>query len=102
VAAASVIAKVARDRLMAEMDVLYPGYDLARNKGYAAPEHRAGLETLGLCPIHRLSFAPCRDREQMSLWEDAGADAASAIDEGAPIIEAESDADDGGSADTQD
>ena len=48
VAAASVIAKVARDRLMEEYDALYPGYDLARNKGYAAPEHRAGLEALGL------------------------------------------------------
>ncbi|MGZ6314441.1 MAG: ribonuclease HII, partial [Candidatus Limnocylindrales bacterium] len=47
------------------------GYDLAGNKGYAAPEHRAGLAELGLCPIHRLSFAPCRDREQMTLWQDA-------------------------------
>ena len=75
VAAASVIAKVARDRLMEEYDVLYPGYGLAGNKGYAAPEHRAGLELLGLSPIHRLSFAPCRDRQQMSLWEDAAADA---------------------------
>ena len=75
VAAASVIAKVARDRLMEEYDVLYPGYGLAGNKGYAAPEHRAGLELLGLSPIHRLSFAPCRDRQQMSLWQDAGADA---------------------------
>jgi ribonuclease HII len=74
VAAASVIAKVARDRLMEEMDLLYPGYDLARNKGYAAPEHRAGLDVLGLTPIHRLSFAPCRKREQMGLWDD-GADA---------------------------
>jgi len=70
VAAASVVAKVARDRLMAEYDSLYPGYNLAGNKGYAAPEHRAGLAALGLCPIHRLSFAPCRDRQQMSLWED--------------------------------
>ena len=75
VAAASVIAKVARDRLMEEYDVLYPGYGLAGNKGYAAPDHRAGLELLGLSPIHRLSFAPCRDRQQMSLWEDAAADA---------------------------
>jgi ribonuclease HII len=71
VAAASVIAKVARDRLMEEYDVLYPGYELARNKGYAAPEHRAGLDLLGLSPIHRLSFAPCRNRQQMALWEDA-------------------------------
>ena len=57
------------------MDALYPGYDLASNKGYAAPEHRAGLAALGLCPIHRLSFAPCRDREQMALWDDATAGA---------------------------
>jgi ribonuclease HII len=75
VAAASVIAKVARDALMVEFDAIYPGYDLAGNKGYAAPEHRAGLAALGLCPIHRLSFAPCRDREQMTLWQDAQADA---------------------------
>lgn len=74
VAAASVIAKVARDRLMEEMDELYPGYEFGHNKGYAAPEHRAGLAALGLCPIHRLSFAPCRDREQMGLWDDAEVD----------------------------
>ncbi|MGA2514062.1 MAG: ribonuclease HII [Candidatus Limnocylindrales bacterium] len=73
VAAASVVAKVARDRLMEAYDALYPGYDLARNKGYAAPEHRAGLDARGLSQIHRLSFAPCREREQMTLWQDAGA-----------------------------
>jgi len=73
VAAASVIAKVARDRLMEEYDDIYPGYGLAQNKGYAAPEHRAGLELLGLSPIHRLSFAPCRNRQQMALWDDDGA-----------------------------
>ena len=81
VAAASVIAKVGRDRLMEEYDVLYPGYQFASNKGYAAPEHRAGLEALGLCPIHRVSFAPCRDRQQMSLWQDAAADAAKDVEE---------------------
>ena len=74
VAAASVIAKVARDRLMRELDEVYPGYGFAGNKGYAAPEHRAGLAALGVSPIHRLSFAPCREREQMTLWQDAGAD----------------------------
>lgn len=73
VAAASVVAKVARDALMEEMDTLYPGYGLAANKGYAAPDHRAGLDALGLTPIHRLSFAPCRDRQQMTLWEDDAA-----------------------------
>jgi ribonuclease HII len=81
VAAASVIAKVARDALMEDYDRLYPGYDLAGNKGYAAPEHRAGLEALGLCPIHRVSFAPCRDRQQMSLWQDAAADAIADADD---------------------
>jgi ribonuclease HII len=75
VAAASVIAKVARDRLMEEYDITYPGYGLGQNKGYAAPEHRAGLDVLGLSPIHRLSFAPCRNRQQMGLWDDAAADA---------------------------
>ena len=75
VAAASVIAKVARDRLMEEYDGIYPGYELGRNKGYAAPEHRAGLDLLGLSPIHRLSFAPCRNRQQMALWDDGSTDA---------------------------
>ncbi len=101
VAAASVVAKVARDSLMEEMDALYPGYDLASNKGYAAPEHRAGLEALGLSPIHRISFAPCRDRQQMSLWEneaigqppcgesaDPGADAATEDAEEPDLLEA--------------
>jgi ribonuclease HII len=76
VAAASVIAKVARDALMETYDGQYPGYGLAGNKGYAAPEHLAGLELLGLSPIHRISFAPCRKREQMGLWEDAAAELA--------------------------
>jgi ribonuclease HII len=70
VAAASVVAKVARDALMEGMDALYPGYGLAGNKGYAAPEHRAGLDALGLSPIHRVTFASCRNRQQMALWED--------------------------------
>jgi ribonuclease HII len=79
-----VIAKVARDRLMGEYDILYPGYDLASNKGYAAPEHRAAIDLLGLSPIHRLSFAPCRNRQQMALWEDAAADASDDIEVSEP------------------
>ncbi len=75
VAAASVVAKVARDSLMERRDEVYPGYDLAHNKGYAAPEHRAGINALGLSPIHRLSFAPCRNREQMALWDDLAVEA---------------------------
>jgi ribonuclease HII len=72
IAAASIIAKVFRDRLMVELDSQFPGYDLASNKGYAAPEHRAGLRALGTAPVHRLSFASCADVEQTTLWEAVG------------------------------
>lgn len=68
VAAASVIAKVARDRLMVEYDARYPGYGLASNKGYAAPEHRAGLTANGLTPIHRRTFASVAAVDQLGFW----------------------------------
>lgn len=61
VAAASIIAKVARDRLMCDLDQRFPGYGLAVNKGYATAEHRSALATLGYTNIHRLSFAPVRE-----------------------------------------
>lgn len=70
VAAASVLAKVARDRLMVEYDARYPGYGLASNKGYAAPEHRAGLATRGLTPIHRRTFASVAAVDQPGFWDD--------------------------------
>ncbi len=60
IAAASILAKTARDRLMAEMDHLYPGYGFAAHKGYGVPEHMAALRRLGPCAIHRMSFAPIR------------------------------------------
>jgi ribonuclease HII len=60
IAAASILAKTARDRLMAEMDQLHPGYGFAAHKGYGVPEHAQALERLGPCPIHRMSFAPIR------------------------------------------
>jgi len=60
IAAASVVAKVHRDRLMRELDVAHPGYGLASHKGYATPEHRRSLAALGPCPLHRRSFAPVR------------------------------------------
>jgi len=60
IAAASVLAKTARDALMVELDGSYPGYSLARHKGYGTAAHRAALEELGPCPIHRRSFAPIR------------------------------------------
>jgi ribonuclease HII len=60
IAAASILAKTARDRLMAEMDGLYPGYGFAGHKGYGAPAHIQALQDLGPCPIHRLSWAPVK------------------------------------------
>ncbi len=60
IAAASVIAKVHRDRLMRELDAAHPGYGLASHKGYATPEHRRTLVELGPCALHRRSFAPVR------------------------------------------
>ena len=56
IAAASIVAKVTRDRLMTELDKKYPGYDLAANKGYGTAAHIEGLKKLGPCPIHRRSF----------------------------------------------
>lgn len=60
IAAASVLAKVTRDRLMAQHDLQYPGYGFAGHKGYGTKEHLAAIERLGPCPIHRRTFAPIR------------------------------------------
>lgn len=60
IAAASIVAKVTRDRLMVEADARYPGYGLARHKGYPTRAHMEALERLGPTPIHRFSFAPVR------------------------------------------
>lgn len=60
IAAASIIAKVTRDRLMAELCSEYPGYDWAKNAGYGTKSHQNGLETLGVTPHHRKSFAPIK------------------------------------------
>jgi ribonuclease HII len=60
IAAASIIAKVTRDRMMAEWAADYPGYGWETNRGYGTPEHYRALKTLGLTPLHRRSFAPVR------------------------------------------
>lgn len=62
IAAASVIAKVTRDRIMVEMHALYPDYDFDRHKGYSTPGHLAKLHRHGPCPIHRRSFEPVAQR----------------------------------------
>jgi len=59
--AASIIAKVARDREMVEMDARYPGYGLAKHKGYPTRQHLDALKKQGPSPIHRMSFGPCKE-----------------------------------------
>ena len=61
IAAASIVAKVTRDRIMAERARDYPGYGWETNRGYGTPEHFRGLEALGVTPLHRRSFAPVRE-----------------------------------------
>ena len=60
IAAASIVAKTARDRIMLQAADRYPGYGFAGNKGYPTAQHRAKLQELGPCPLHRRSFAPVR------------------------------------------
>lgn len=60
IAAASIVAKVARDRLMIRLDAVYPGYGFARHKGYGTAAHSQALARLGVTPVHRTSFRPVR------------------------------------------
>ena len=60
IAAASIVAKVIRDRLMVDYDQTYPGYGFAKNAGYGTAEHLTGLKRLGITPIHRKSFEPIK------------------------------------------
>jgi ribonuclease HII len=81
IAAASIVAKVARDRMMIRLDSHYPDYGFARHVGYATSFHRDAIARLGPTPFHRLSFSPLRPQsplaaaesagdETLSLWED--------------------------------
>ena len=67
VSAASILAKVARDRYMAEQDTVYPGYHFAKHAGYGVAAHRAAIELLGVTPLHRLSFAPLQSYRQCAF-----------------------------------
>jgi ribonuclease HII len=64
ISAASILAKCARDALMPEIDVAYPGYLMQQHKGYATPQHMEALRRLGPSPQHRRSFAPVRESEK--------------------------------------
>jgi ribonuclease HII len=74
ISAASILAKTARDALLAELHVLYPRYGFAQNKGYGTPDHLAALERHGPCPAHRRSFAPvsrmdmCKNMQHLDKW----------------------------------
>jgi len=68
IAAASIIAKVTRDRMMVELDLEYPGYGFAQHKGYCTSDHFDALDRLGPSPIHRRSFAPVWDAAQRKLF----------------------------------
>ena len=67
IAAASILAKVERDRSMEALDRAFPGYGIARHKGYPTPEHRDALRRLGPTPLHRRSYAPVREAQQLSV-----------------------------------
>lgn len=69
IAAASIIAKVARDALLDDLDLAYPGYGFSHNKGYGTAEHRRAIETLGLCAIHRKSWRPAQGTLDLHLDE---------------------------------
>jgi ribonuclease HII len=69
VAAASIIAKVTRDRIMMEADREFPAYGFARHKGYGTPEHLAALDRHGPCPIHRRTFSGVRRQGELLLLE---------------------------------
>ena len=71
IAAASIVAKVARDAYMTEMDSVYPGYDFAGNKGYGTAKHYEGLRTLGKSPIHRLTFLRKFDEDRSTKHRPA-------------------------------
>ena len=69
IAAASILAKVTRDRIMEKLEEKFPGYGFARHKGYGTQEHMQAIEQLGPCPEHRMSFAPLsRPQETGSLF----------------------------------
>jgi ribonuclease HII len=69
IAAASILAKVARDAAMSRWDTVFPEYGFARNQGYGTPDHLAALERLGPAWLHRFSFAPVRAASRLAVWD---------------------------------
>ena len=71
VAAASILAKVLRDRIMTAWERHFPGYGFGAHKGYGAPTHREALQRLGPCPLHRQTYRPIAALRQANLWNDS-------------------------------
>jgi len=100
IAAASVVAKVTRDRYMHRADSLYPGWNFAGNVGYSTPEHREAILDRGISPLHRRSFASVAYSQLELGGEEPGAESLVALEGSAEVIDiraaiaAESDADD--------
>jgi ribonuclease HII len=69
IAAASILAKVTRDRIMVELDAVYPQYNFKSHKGYSTPEHKRLLQEHGPCPEHRRSFRPERFNQEVLIFE---------------------------------
>lgn len=67
ISAASILAKVARDHELCKLDKQYPQYNFAKHKGYPTPEHLEAIETHGICPIHRLSYAPVKKQMELTF-----------------------------------
>jgi ribonuclease HII len=91
IACASIVAKVVRDRLMTRLAARYPGYGWEHNAGYATPDHREALSTLGPTPFHRRSFAPVQAAIHgaqlgFGLGDEAMKDSAGADPAGSPLV----------------
>ena len=70
IGAASILAEVARDRVMMQLDARFPGYGFAQHKGYPTKSHISALNTLGISPVHRRSYAPVRKILSQSIYCD--------------------------------
>ncbi len=84
IAAASILAKVERDRMMCEWDAVFPEYGLAAHKGYSTPQHKAALEKYGPTPLHRQSFAPVwsnPEKQEIFEFEEVSAELAELAEE---------------------
>lgn len=79
VSAASIVAKVARDRYMTGQDEVYPGYSFGSHAGYGVAAHRAAIESLGVTPLHRLSFAPLQKYDTREAGESVKSETSKSI-----------------------